>query len=111
MSQYVDLFAKNEHMLLSAYAQIYLKELFYKFFGTKIGTMANSPKIRIEDAKQIVANGVKYYIEVANMPTTNEALEFLMEKGVVCAPAKAVNAGKVLPAIFSLKLARTSRVK
>jgi len=45
MSQYVDLFAKNEHMLLSAYAQIYLKELFYKFFGTKIGTMANSPKI------------------------------------------------------------------
>lgn len=45
MSQYVDLFAKNEHMLLSAYAQIYLKKLFYKFFGTKIGTMANSPKI------------------------------------------------------------------
>ena len=27
--------------------------------------------VHMEHAKQIVANGVKYYIEVANMPTTN----------------------------------------
>ena len=29
--------------------------------------------------KKIAASGVKYYIEVANMPTTNDALKFLME--------------------------------
>ena len=34
----------------------------------------------VEQAKQIAANGVKYYIEVANMPTTNDALRFLMEQ-------------------------------
>ena len=47
-------------------------------------------------ARQIAANGVKYYIEVANMPTTKEALRFLTEqKGIVVAPSKAVNAGGV----------------
>ena len=30
--------------------------------------------VHMEQAKQIAANGVKYYIEVANMPTTNDAL-------------------------------------
>lgn len=52
--------------------------------------------VHMEQAKQIVANGVKYYIEVANMPTTNDALQFLMSQpGVIVAPSKAVNAGGV----------------
>ena len=47
-------------------------------------------------ARQIAANGVRYYIEVANMPTTREALRFLTEQpGIVVAPSKAVNAGGV----------------
>ena len=38
----------------------------------------------------------RYYIEVANMPTTNDALRFLMEQpGMIVAPSKAVNAGGV----------------
>lgn len=44
MSQYVDLFAKNEHMLLSAYAQIYLKEFFYKFLAQKLGLWQIVPR-------------------------------------------------------------------
>ena len=52
--------------------------------------------VNMEQAKRIVANGVKYYIEVANMPTTNDALYFLMEQpGMIVAPSKAVNAGGV----------------
>lgn len=52
--------------------------------------------VHMEEARQIAANGVKYYIEVANMPTTNDALKFLMEqKNMVVAPSKAVNAGGV----------------
>ena len=52
--------------------------------------------VHLEHAKQIVANGVKYYIEVANMPTTNDALFFLMQQpGMIVAPSKAVNAGGV----------------
>lgn len=49
-------------------------------------------EIRMEEAQQITNNNVKYFIEVANMPTTNEALAFLMAKDMVVAPSKAVNA-------------------
>ena len=52
--------------------------------------------VNMEQAKKIAANGVKYYIEVANMPTTNDALYFLMQQpGMIVAPSKAVNAGGV----------------
>ena len=51
--------------------------------------------IHLEHAKQIVANGAKFLIEGANMPTTNEAIAYLQENGVVVGPAKAANAGGV----------------
>ncbi len=56
---------------------------------------ATQNEVGIEEAKQIVANGVKYYVEVSNMPSTNEAVAYLKENGVVVAPSKAVNAGGV----------------
>ena len=52
-------------------------------------------EIGMKEAQQMLDNGLKYYVEVANMPTTNEALFFLMGKGLVVAPSKAVNAGGV----------------
>lgn len=51
--------------------------------------------IHLEDAKKIVANGAKFMCEGANMPTTNEALEYLMDNGVIVGPCKAANAGGV----------------
>ncbi len=42
-------------------------------WGEKVDVVmpcATQNEVGIEDAKNIVANGVKYYIEVANMPTT-----------------------------------------
>ena len=51
--------------------------------------------VALEHARQIADNGVKYYIEVANMPTTPDALQHLTASGVVVAPSKAVNAGGV----------------
>ena len=56
---------------------------------------ATQNEIRIEDAKAMVANGCKYLCEGANMPTTNEAIEYLQENGVVVGPSKAANAGGV----------------
>ena len=54
---------------------------------------ATQNDVNLEWAKKIAESGVKYYIEVANMPTTNDALEFLKEqKHMVVAPSKAVNA-------------------
>lgn len=49
-------------------------------------------EIRMPEAEQIANNKVKYFIEVANMPTTNDALAYLMKNVEVVAPSKAVNA-------------------
>ncbi|MBQ6708977.1 MAG: NADP-specific glutamate dehydrogenase [Clostridia bacterium] len=67
---------------------------------------ATQNEVGIEDAKNLVANGVKYYVEVANMPTTAEAVAYLKENGVVIAPSKAVNAGGV--AVSGLEMSQNS---
>ena len=57
---------------------------------------ATQNDVRMESAEKIAASGVKYYIEVANMPTTNDALNYLRaQKHMIVAPSKAVNAGGV----------------
>ena len=38
---------------------------------------ATQNEVDLEDAKNIAANGTRYYIEVANMPSTSSALEYL----------------------------------
>ena len=80
-----------------------------KPWGVKVDVImpcATQNEVQLEDAKKIVANGVKYYIEVSNMPTTNEALEYLMANNVVVAPSKAVNAGGV--AVSALEMSQNS---
>ncbi len=56
---------------------------------------ATQNEIDVADAEKLIAAGVKYVVEASNMPTTNEAIEFLMGKGVLLAPGKAANAGGV----------------
>ncbi|MBQ7333405.1 MAG: NADP-specific glutamate dehydrogenase [Clostridia bacterium] len=80
-----------------------------KPWGTKVDVImpcATQNEVGIEEAKKIVENGVKYYVEVSNMPTTNEAVAYLMQNGVVVAPSKAVNAGGV--AVSGLEMSQNS---
>lgn len=56
---------------------------------------ATQNELLIDDAKQLVANGCKIVAEGANMPTTMDATDYLMENGVVFCPGKAANAGGV----------------
>jgi len=81
-----------------------------KPWGVKVDVVMPSAMqndVHMEEAKKIAANGVKYYIEVANMPTTNDALKFLMARpDMVVAPSKAVNAGGV--ATSALEMAQNS---
>ena len=56
---------------------------------------ATQNEVHREDAKNIVASGAKFYCEGSNMPTTNEALAYLQESGIIVGPAKAANAGGV----------------
>ncbi|MBQ8292528.1 MAG: NADP-specific glutamate dehydrogenase [Bacilli bacterium] len=67
---------------------------------------ATQNEVGLEEAKQIVENGIKYYVEVSNMPTTNEAMAYLKTNGVIVAPSKAVNAGGV--AVSGLEMSQNS---
>ncbi|MBQ6996848.1 MAG: NADP-specific glutamate dehydrogenase [Oscillospiraceae bacterium] len=67
---------------------------------------ATQNEVRMAEAEQIVANGTKYYVEVANMPTTNDAMAYLKQAGVVVAPSKAVNAGGV--SVSGLEMSQNS---
>jgi len=80
-----------------------------KPWGTKVDIMmpcATQNEINMAEAEKIVAAGNKYYVEVANMPTTNEALAYLKENGLVIAPSKAVNAGGV--SVSGLEMSQNS---
>lgn len=56
---------------------------------------ATQNELDLEDAKALVSNGCVCVSEGANMPTTPEAVEYLIENKVLFGPGKAANAGGV----------------
>ncbi len=67
---------------------------------------ASQNELDLEDAKQLVANGVFAVAEGANMPTTMEATEYFQKNGVLFCPGKASNAGGV--ATSALEMSQNS---
>ena len=67
---------------------------------------ATQNDINLETAKLLVENGVIAIGEGANMPTTTEAVNYLLKKKVLLAPAKAANAGGV--ATSALEMSQNS---
>ena len=67
---------------------------------------ATQNEVNADEAKKIIANGTKYYIEVANMPTTADAIALFKDAQLVIGPSKAVNAGGV--AVSALEMAQNS---
>jgi len=67
---------------------------------------ATQNDITMEEAKQLVANGVIAVGEGANMPTTNDAIKYFLDNKVLLAPAKAANAGGV--ATSALEMSQNS---
>lgn len=56
---------------------------------------ATQNELHLEDAKQLVANGLLAVAEGANMPTDAQAVEYFLEHKIHFAPGKAANAGGV----------------
>ena len=56
---------------------------------------ATQNELNLDDAKHLVANGVRLVAEGANMPTEPDAVHYLMDSGVLFGPGKAANAGGV----------------
>ena len=67
---------------------------------------ATQNELHLDDAKALVANGVKVVAEGANMPTTQEATDYLLANGVLFLPGKAANAGGV--ATSALEMSQNS---
>ncbi len=67
---------------------------------------ATQNELNLDDAKNLVANGVLAVCEGANMPTTLDATKYLQENGVLFVPGKASNAGGV--AVSALEMSQNS---
>jgi glutamate dehydrogenase (NADP+) len=98
-----------------AKVETYAKKYGVQFFpgekpwGVKVDIVipaATQNDIRIEHAKQIVENGIKFVCEAANMPCTNEAVEYFLANGVIVGPSKAANAGGV--SVSALEMSQNS---
>ena len=69
-----------------------------KPWGCKVDIVipcATQNEILLEDAQKIVANGIKFVCEGSNMPSTNEAIDYMLANGIYLGPSKAANAGGV----------------
>lgn len=111
---------KAEYMLMMRTTGKYTLQDYAEKFGAKfvagekpwsvkadiIMPCATQNEVELADAEKIVANGCKYYIEVSNMPTTPQAMEFFVKNNVIVAPSKAVNAGGV--AVSGLEMSQNS---
>jgi len=67
---------------------------------------ATQNEINKVDAANLLRGGVKLLSEGANMPCTPEAIDILIDSGVLYAPGKAANAGGV--AVSGLEMAQNS---
>lgn len=67
---------------------------------------ATQNDIDIVSAKKLVENGIMAIGEGANMPTTNEAIQYFLSQNILLAPAKAANAGGV--ATSALEMSQNS---
>ncbi|HIY00681.1 MAG TPA: NADP-specific glutamate dehydrogenase [Candidatus Blautia faecipullorum] len=67
---------------------------------------ATQNELDIDAVKTLKANGCKYIVEGANMPTTLAATEYAMENGILFLPGKASNAGGV--ATSALEMSQNS---
>ncbi|MFZ7260544.1 NADP-specific glutamate dehydrogenase [Avibacterium avium] len=68
---------------------------------------ATQNELDLADAQKLIANGVQLVAEGANMPTTIEATDALLEASVLFGPGKAANAGGV--ATSGLEMAQSSQ--
>ena len=63
---------------------------------------ATQNELTLEDVKTLKANGCIGVFEGANMPTTYEATQFILQNGMLFSPGKASNAGGVATSAFEM---------
>ncbi|QIA09479.1 NADP-specific glutamate dehydrogenase [Draconibacterium halophilum] len=67
---------------------------------------ATENELNLEEAKMLIGNGCFVVAEGANMPSTEEAVHYFLEKQILYGPGKAANAGGV--AVSGLEMTQNS---
>jgi len=96
----------KEYLNFSNSARYYANEKPWRVKCDVACPCATQNEIEFEDALHLVQNGCRYVVEGANMPSTNEAVDFYLENKVWYGPAKAANAGGV--AVSGLEMSQNS---
>ena len=68
---------------------------------------ATQNELNLEQVQLLIQNGCLAVVEGANMPTTPEAIDYLLEKDILFVPSKAANAGGV--ACSGLEMSQNSQ--
>jgi glutamate dehydrogenase (NADP+) len=88
---------------LTKYGEIHKDAVYTDVSGGRVWNIkcdialpcATQNELLLEDAKKLAENGCKVVAEGANMPTSLDATEYLLSKGIAFFPGKAANAGGV----------------
>jgi len=59
-------------------------------------------ELKLDDAKQLIANGCGLVVEGATMPTTMEAIDLFRQRNILFAPGTASNSGGIVASILAL---------
>lgn len=102
---------KDARKPLSDYVSVFggewlVGEKPWKFAADIALPCATQNEVNEDEARQLVANGIKYVAEGANMPLTAEAIDVVRDNGIAYAPGKAANAGGV--AVSGLEMSQNS---
>lgn len=86
---------------ISEYAEMFNRSTYYaglRPWGVPVDVAfpsATQNEISLEDANELIKNGVKAVVEGANMPTESEAVHAFKNARILFGPGKAANAGGV----------------
>ena len=70
---------------------------------------ATQNELNLKDIQNLHKNGCKLVCEGANMPSTPEAIDYMIENGILYGPAKAANAGGV--AVSQLEMSQNASME
>ncbi|PLX24120.1 MAG: NADP-specific glutamate dehydrogenase [Ignavibacteria bacterium] len=111
--EYVMDLKNNRRGRIKEYAEQYPNAEYYEGTGVwKVPCQVALPcatqnELDLDDAKALLENGCYVVSEGANMPSTPDAVDLFVEKGILYGPGKAANAGGV--AVSGLEMSQNSQ--
>jgi glutamate dehydrogenase (NADP+) len=107
LHKYLDVHSEAEFVPVSDYPED--GHAVWRFDGQLAFPCATQNELTAKDAEALLANGCLAVVEGANMPTTQSAVDILIDGGMYFGPGKAANAGGV--ATSQLEMAQNASMQ